>query len=132
METLEIIKELLENKSWKPLKELLDEMNEQDIAEIFMELEEKELTLIYRLLNKELAAEVFVNMEPEYQEQLIRAFSDSELREVLDELYVDDAVASMLSPALSEMIASISSARLSLSRESRVLLAIMLSLSVIS
>ncbi len=92
METLEIIKELLENKSWKPLKELLDEMNEQDIAEIFMELEERELTLIYRLLNKELAAEVFVNMEPEYQEQLIRAFSDSELREVLDELYVDDAV----------------------------------------
>ncbi len=92
METLEIIKELLENRSWKALKELLDEMNEQDIAEIFMELEERDLTLIYRLLNKELAAEVFVNMEPEYQEQLIRAFSDSELREVLDELYVDDAV----------------------------------------
>lgn len=92
METYEVIIELLRNKSWKALKELLDEMNEQDIAEIFMELEERELTLVYRLLNKELAAEVFVNMEPEYQEQLIRAFSDSELREVLDELYVDDAV----------------------------------------
>ena len=92
MENYEVIIELLQNKSWKALKELLDEMNEQDIAEIFMELEERELTLIYRLLNKELAAEVFVNMEPEYQEQLIRAFSDSELREVLDELYVDDAV----------------------------------------
>ena len=92
METYEILIELLHNKSWKSLKELLDEMNEQDIAEIFMELEERELTLVYRLLNKELAAEVFVNMEPEYQEQLIRAFSDTELREVLDELYVDDAV----------------------------------------
>lgn len=92
MENYEIIIELLQNKSWKALKEVLDEMNEQDIAEIFMELEERDLTLIYRLLNKELAAEVFVNMEPEYQEQLIRAFSDSELREVLDELYVDDAV----------------------------------------
>ncbi len=92
MENYELIIELLENKNWKALKEVLDEMNEQDIAEIFMELEERELTLIYRLLNKELAAEVFVNMEPEYQEQLIRAFSDSELREVLDELYVDDAV----------------------------------------
>ncbi len=92
MENYEVIIELLQNKNWKALKELLDEMNEQDIAEIFMELEERELTLIYRLLNKELAAEVFVNMEPEYQEQLIRAFSDSELREVLDELYVDDAV----------------------------------------
>ena len=92
METYEILTELLHEKKWKDLKELLDEMNEQDIAELFMELEERDLTLIYRLLNKELAAEVFVNMEPEYQEQLIRAFSDSELREVLDELYVDDAV----------------------------------------
>ncbi len=92
METYEVLTELLRNKNWKALKELLDEMNEQDIAEIFMELEERDLTLIYRLLNKELAAEVFVNMEPEYQEQLICAFSDSELREVLDELYVDDAV----------------------------------------
>ena len=92
METFEILTELLHNKKWKELKEILDEMNEQDIAELFMELEERDLTLIYRLLNKELAAEVFVNMEPEYQEQLIRAFSDIELREVLDELYVDDAV----------------------------------------
>ncbi len=92
METFEILTELLHNKRWKELKEILDEMNEQDIAELFMELEERDLTLIYRLLNKELAAEVFVNMEPEYQEQLIRAFSDSELREVLGELYVDDAV----------------------------------------
>ena len=92
MENYEILTELLQNRSWKALKEYLDEMNEQDIAEIFMELEERDLTLVYRLLNKELAAEVFVNMEPEYQEQLIRAFSDTELREVLDELYVDDAV----------------------------------------
>ena len=92
METFDVLTELLHNKKWKELKEILDEMNEQDIAELFMELEERDLTLIYRLLNKELAAEVFVNMEPEYQEQLIRAFSDSELREVLEELYVDDAV----------------------------------------
>ncbi len=92
METYELLTELLHRKMWKQLKELLDEMNEQDIAELFMELDEHDLTLIYRLLNKELAAEVFVNMEPEYQEMLIRAFSDTELREVLDELYVDDAV----------------------------------------
>lgn len=92
METYELLTELLHNKKWKELKAILDEMNEQDIAELFMELDEHDLTLIYRLLNKELAAEVFVNMEPEYQEMLIRAFSDTELREVLDELYVDDAV----------------------------------------
>lgn len=92
MEIFEILNELLRNKKWQELKEILTEMNEQDIAELFMELEERDLTLIYRLLPKELAAEVFVNMEPEYQELLIRAFSDTELREVLDELYVDDAV----------------------------------------
>lgn len=88
----ENIKDLLHQKNWAKLKIILEDMNEQDIAELFMELEERDLTLIYRLLPKELAAEVFVNMEPEYQEALIRAFSDSELREVLDELYVDDAV----------------------------------------
>ena len=92
MEIFELLTELLRKKKWQELKELLTEMNEQDIAELFMELEERDLTLIYRLLPKELAAEVFVNMEPEYQEMLIRAFSDTELREVLDELYVDDAV----------------------------------------
>lgn len=92
MEIFEILNELLRSKKWQELKEILTEMNEQDIAELFMELEERDLTLIYRLLPKELAAEVFVNMEPEYQELLIRAFSDTELREVLDELYVDDAV----------------------------------------
>ena len=92
MEIFELLTELLHNKKWQELKNILDEMNEQDIAELFMELDERDLTLIYRLLNKELAAEVFVNMEPEYQEMLIRAFSDTELREVLDELYVDDAV----------------------------------------
>lgn len=92
MEIFELLTELLRGKKWRELKEMLTEMNEQDIAELFMELEERDLTLIYRLLPKELAAEVFVNMEPEYQELLIRAFSDTELREVLDELYVDDAV----------------------------------------
>lgn len=92
METYELLTELLHGKKWQELKDILSEMNEQDIAELFMELDERDLTLIYRLLPKELAAEVFVNMEPEYQEMLIRAFSDTELREVLDELYVDDAV----------------------------------------
>lgn len=89
---VENIQTLLRGKNWAKLKLILEDMNEQDIAEIFMEIDERDLTLVYRLLPKELAAEVFVNMEPEYQEMLIRAFSDTELREVLDELYVDDAV----------------------------------------
>ena len=67
-------------------------MNPSDIASIFDELEEEHLPLLFRLLPKEQAAETFVEMDPEAQELLIRGFSDSELREVLDELYVDDAV----------------------------------------
>ena len=83
---------LLEKKKYPELKALLSEMNEADIAAIFADLPPEKLPLVYRILPKELAAEVFVNMESDAQELLIRAFSDNELREVLDELYVDDAV----------------------------------------
>ena len=84
--------ELLEQKKYHELKSMLADMNEADIASVLMELPQETLPLVYRILPKELAAEVFVNMESDAQEFLIKAFSDSELREVLDELYVDDAV----------------------------------------
>ncbi len=83
---------LLEQKSYSELKATLSEMNEADIASIFEDLPQEKLPLVYRILPKELAAEVFVNMESDAQEFLIHAFSDNELREVLEELYVDDAV----------------------------------------
>ena len=67
-------------------------MNAVDVAGIFEEMPEEKLPLLFRLLPKELAAETFVEMEPEAQELLIRGFSDHELKEVVDELYVDDAV----------------------------------------
>ena len=82
----------LEEKNYSALKELLSEKNEADIAAVFEDLPQEKLPLVYRILPKELAAEVFVNMESDAQEFLIHAFSDNELREVLDELYVDDAV----------------------------------------
>lgn len=88
----EKVSTLLEEKNYSALKELLSEMNEADIAAIFEDLPQEKLPLVYRILPKELAAEVFVNMESDAQELLIHAFSDNELREVLDELYVDDAV----------------------------------------
>lgn len=83
---------LLESKQYPALKTVLSEMNEADIAEVFTDLPSEKLPLVYRILPKELAADVFVNMDSDAQEMLIRAFSDNELREVLDELYVDDAV----------------------------------------
>lgn len=83
---------LLNEKKYYSLRYVLNTMNTTDIAAIFDELEEARLPLLFRLLPKELAADTFVEMEPEAQELLIRGFSDSELKEVIDELYVDDAV----------------------------------------
>ena len=86
------LRKLLAEKKYATLREILVTMNPADIAAIFDELEEDRLPLLYRLLPKELAADVFVEMDQEAQELLIRGFSDSELKEVLDELFVDDAV----------------------------------------
>jgi len=83
--------QMLEDKKYATVRDILVTMNAADIAAIFSELEEKKLPLSFRLLPKELAAETFVEMEPDQQEVLIRSFSDNELKEVLDELYVDDA-----------------------------------------
>ena len=83
---------LLEQKKYHSLRDILDTMNPSDLAALLNELDEKRLPLVFRLLSKELAAEAFVEMDPEQQELLIRGFSDTELREVLDELFVDDAV----------------------------------------
>ena len=80
------------DKKYATIRDILITMNPSDIASVFDELEEERLPLLFRLLPKELAAETFVEMDPDAQELLIRGFSDSELREVLDELYVDDAV----------------------------------------
>ena len=82
---------MLEEKKYATLRDILITMNPSDVAGLFDGLEDKQIPLMYRLLPKELAAETFVEMEPEAQELLIRGFSDNELKEVLDELYVDDA-----------------------------------------
>ena len=82
---------MLEDKKYSTLRDILATMNPSDIAAIFTAMEYKDITLMFRLLPKELAAETFVEMEPDDQEALIKSFSDNELKEVLDELYVDDA-----------------------------------------
>lgn len=82
--------ELLESKRFSELKGLLEEQNPVDINDIIDELNDEKSVLIYRLLPKELAAEVFVEMDSDKQEYLINIFSDSQLKDVLDELYYDD------------------------------------------
>ena len=82
---------MLEEKKYATLRDILITVNPSDIAGIFSGLEEKQIPLLFRLLPKELAAETFVEMESEAQELLIRGFSDNELKEIIDELYADDA-----------------------------------------
>ena len=82
---------MLEDNKYATLRDIRATMNPSDIAAVFQGLEDKQIPVMYRLLPKEMAAEVFVEMEPDAQELLIRSFSDNELKEILDELYVDDA-----------------------------------------
>ena len=86
------LKVLLEQKKYSTLKDILVTMNPSDVAELFEEIADERLPRLFRLLPKELAAETFVEMQPEEQEMLIRGFSDAELHDVIEELYVDDAV----------------------------------------
>ena len=83
--------QMLQDKKYATLRDILVTMNPSDIAALFVDLEDNQIPLMFRLLPKEQAAETFVEMEPEAQELLIRGFSDNELKEVLDELYADDA-----------------------------------------
>lgn len=94
----ELALELLQNKMFVRLRSDLQEMNPADIAFLVEEMNEadefgeKELILLYRILPKELAAESFTYMDSDTQMVLINAFSDKELRDVIDELYIDDTV----------------------------------------
>lgn len=91
-ELLEKIEEMTRRKQYKALRDILVELEPADIADLFDDLPEEMLPLLFRLLPKEPAAELFVELQPDVQEMLIRGFSNTELKEVLDELYLDDAV----------------------------------------
>ena len=90
-ELLEKIEEYLERKQYAQLRDLLLPLVAPDIASLCEDLDDK-VPLVFRLLPKELAAEVFVELDSDEQEILIRSFSNTELKEVLDELYLDDTV----------------------------------------
>lgn len=88
----ETIRVLLEEKKFNTLRDILATMKPYDIAAVFEELQDEKTPILFRILPKELAAETFVEMDDETQEYLIHGLSDSELKEVVDELFVDDAV----------------------------------------
>ena len=93
-ELLDEIKEMVREKRYAQLRDMFLPMESADIAQILEEAGPEVMPLLYRLLPKETAAEVFVELESESQEMLINGFSNTELKEVLDELYLDDAVTS--------------------------------------
>ena len=82
---------MLRQRQYTALRSVLVTMNPSDIAGLFTDLDGHQISLLFRLLPKELAAETFVEMEPDEQQTLVRGFSDNELKEILDELYDDDA-----------------------------------------
>ena len=85
------MEKMLDDKKYATVRDILLTMNPADIAAVFADMDEERLPLLFRLLPKETAAETFVEMEPDAQELLIRSFSDNELKQIVDELYVDDA-----------------------------------------
>ena len=88
----ETIKVLLDDKKFSTLRDILITMKPFDIAAVFENLQDEKMPILFRILPKELAADTFVELYDETQEFLIHGFSDSELKEVVDELFVDDAV----------------------------------------
>jgi len=90
--TPETAAQLLDERRLPRLRELTDETQAEDLADIVEELEPTHAIRFFRLLNKELAAQVFAELNPDAQEKLITAFSDRELKTILDEMFYDDTV----------------------------------------
>ncbi len=88
---LEIIDEL-ENKKFSSLKPILSEMEPFDIAEIINDIDEEKIPRLFRILPKDLANEVFVNIDSDKQELLIKSFTDTELSNIINDLFADDTV----------------------------------------
>ena len=84
--------ELLNKRDMKQLKQRMEELNEFDVAEFLAEIDDNQMPMVFRLLSKETAAEVFANFDTPEQEKIINSITDSELSGIIEELYVDDAV----------------------------------------
>lgn len=91
-ELLANISQLIESRSFKTLRDILSDMNPPDLGELIGELSPHQIPLIFRILPKDLAGDVFSYMETETQELLIKSFSDVELKEIINDLWLDDTV----------------------------------------
>lgn len=89
---LEELMKLVRERQFRRLKDAVVEMNEQDIAEFIEELDSEKKVVVFRMLPKELSSEVFACLEPEDQQHIINSIGDIELKYIIEDLYVDDAV----------------------------------------
>ena len=92
MMDIQALLELLERRDLHALRAALLEENEVDIAEFLEELPQDKIVVVFRALPKEMAAEVFSNLEPDTQQVIIQSATDQEVSAIVEELYVDDAV----------------------------------------
>ena len=90
--TKEVFERLLNEKQYKAIKSIFDTMNPVDTAMLLPEFEDKQVVLLFRLIPKENASMVFSYMEPEQQQVLVEAFTDSELKFIMDDMFIDDTV----------------------------------------
>ena len=90
--------DMLKNKELKKLRSVLDTLEPADIAEMMEslydddKLKEEDLPRMFRVLPKDLAADTFIEMNPDMQKALIKSFTDKELHQVMDDMFVDDMV----------------------------------------
>ncbi len=88
----EELRELVESRNLKALRARLIDMNEVDVAQFLGELEPEDARLMFRALPKQMAADVFSNLDSDLQQVILESATDGELKQIMDELYVDDAV----------------------------------------
>ena len=87
----EMVQRLLEEKKYTTIKDIISTMAAEDLAALFERLDEKQVPLLFRLIPRDKAADVFVEMNSDFQELLIRGFSDSELKAIVNDLYANEA-----------------------------------------
>lgn len=110
----EIFERLLQDKQYKAIKSIFDTLNPVDIAELFPELDEKDMVILFRLIPKERAAEVFTYLGQEEEQVLLLALTDTEIKGIMDDMFIDDAV-----DVIEEMPANVVERMLALSGEKR-------------
>ena len=92
IEEAETLMKMLDDRQYSSFMRRIDEMNRVDAAEFLMGLPEKKLPVVFRLLKKDTAAEIFAELDPDIQSRIVNVLSDREMGEIIEELYVDDAV----------------------------------------